>query len=199
MTKTFRISFEKIAVKEVRQPIAAAFETLRDAIDEYCPRIKVTVIVGSVMIAIDPCRDLYGLHEDLLDLIECVTFDRESDIGYPEILPRMNAHQKTYGIFLTEGTRPRILACRAEAESVHIETRTLIGGGVQVTDEDRAASAETKRTDFMQESVEFLTRYMNGLAQAIPGVLDLDSYRDYQARLESVRAKFEIDRHGNRE
>jgi hypothetical protein len=166
-----------------------AFTSLAEAIDEYCPSIKITVEINGRGISVDPCRDLYGLHEDGLDLVECLAFDRESNVGYPEILPRINEQQKTYGILLTEGDRPRVLVCRAERNTAHIETRTLIGGVVVKAEADEEAESDVSRSQVILEFGRFLMRLVEGLGQAAPQVTFLDDYRDYVHRVSVAMAR----------
>ena len=83
---------------------------------------------------------MYGFYEDILKIIEALTFDRPSYGSYNDIIEPRKPQQKIYSIRLTEGYYPKIGYFTADDKYVHLQTRILQKDTLVILLEDAKAS-----------------------------------------------------------
>jgi len=164
-------------------------ETLSDAIDAYCPDAELAICVGPRRISLDICRDMYGLHEYLLDVMYAVAFDQPCDnVGYPEVLaPERTEQQHSYGIMLTEQQAPPLLVFLADSERVYFQTRSLATQGLSAQADDITTPVVVSKRDVIMECTSFLIRYLDDLTSQMPEVKEFADYKEYVQRIEAMR------------
>jgi len=198
--KTFRISYE-VRSRENQKPRDVPdepldelgnewprIETLAEAIDAYCPDAELAVCVGQRRIPLNVCRDMYGFHEYLLEVMYAVAFDQPSpNLGYPDVLAQQRTEQQhSYGIMLTEQQVTPLLVFLADTERIYFQTRSLATQGLSVLPDDITTPVVAPKRAVIIECAEFLKRYLDDLTSQLPEVKDFDDYRDYVQRIEAM-------------
>jgi hypothetical protein len=166
-------------------------ETLSDAIDAYCPDAELAVHVGHRRIPLDICRDIYGFHENLLEVMYAVAFDQPcNDVGYPHVLAsERTGQQNSYGIMLTEQQAPPLLVFLADSEQVYFQTRSLATKDFRPQADDIITPVVVPKRDVIVECTSFLRRYLDDLTSQMPEVKELADYQTYVQRINAMRAR----------
>src|SRR5262245_29318218 len=182
--KTFRISYEvRSRENQIPRDIPdepldelgnewPQIESLSEAIDAYCPDAELAVHVGAKRIPLNVCRDMYGFHEYLLDVMYAVAFDQPSpNLGYPEVLAgERTAQQHSYGIMVTEQQVAPLLVFLADSEHVYFQTRSLATQGLTALPDDVTIPVVMPKREVIIECAAFLKRYLDDLTSQIPEV-----------------------------
>lgn len=180
----FHISYEVKSSKNLRLEEEIFTETLKDAVDSYCPDADLFIQINGCKIEIDVCRDMYGLHEDLLGVLKCLAFDLPSDGPYRSALEPIQPDEKLYTLIFPEFYIPRIIYFLSRGKYVYLQTRTLHGDAVVASPEDVIAPIASMKKDVIVNSCIFLQEYLRNLIEEIPTVADLEDYKEYLAQLE---------------
>ncbi|MFL5589417.1 MAG: hypothetical protein ACJ797_20050 [Ktedonobacteraceae bacterium] len=167
-------------------------ETLADAIDSYCPDASLVIQIDESKIEVDVCRDMYGLHEDLLRVLECIAFDLPSEGPYREVLEPIQPGESLYTLIFTEFYFPRVIYFLCKGKYVDLQTRTLYKDVIIASSEDVTTPTTSTRNDIIVDSCSFLMKYLQDLAEEIPIVKDLDDYKAYLARLEKIQMQLPV-------
>lgn len=165
-------------------------ETLSDAIDAYCPDAELAIYVGARRISLDICRDMYGFHENLLEVMYAVAFDQPcNDVGYPDVLAQERAEQQhSYGIMLAERQTSPLLVFLADSECVYFQTRSLATEDFRPLPDDVVTPVVVPKREVIVECTSFLGRYLDDLTSQMPQVKEFVDYQEYMHRIEVMRA-----------
>jgi hypothetical protein len=159
--------------------------TLEDAIASYCPDADLYIDVGSSRIEMDVCQDMYGFHHDLLEIMEAMVADRDSPVGYDDLLPITRPGQRTYGIIVTADPL-HLLAFLAQGDWVFMRAENhdkLVSEPL----ESDATLSSCRRKEVILECCSFLETYLADLVRELPSVHQLEDYPSYLRRLQKVR------------
>jgi len=182
----FHINYQVRSSKNLRLEEDIFVESLADAVDSYQPDADLSVHIGETNIEMDVDRDMYGFHEDIIDLIEALAFDLPSRGPYKGIVEPGKPGQKIYCIRFTEAYYPKIGYFLADNKYVHLQTRTLQKVTVVMLPEDARDILCTRR-DIILEVGTFLSNYVKDLIQQIPIVESLTDYKEYMERLQKIQ------------
>ena len=188
--KTFRIIYNVRNSENRKDAERSQIGTLPDAIDSYCPDADLVVCVDPGRFPLNICRDMYGFHENLLDVMYAVAFDRRCDnVGYPDVLIPDRPEQRSYGIMLTEQQSPSILVFIAEYDFVYFQTRSLATQGIIALADDITTPLAVPKRDVIAECTSFLIRYLDDLTCQMPYVKDFADYKEYVEKIEAMRVR----------
>ena len=182
----FHINYQVRSSKNLRLEEDIFVESFADAVDSYQPDADLSVQIGETKIEMEVDRDMYGFHEDILDITEALAFDLPSYGAYKDIIEPRKPEQKIYSIRFTEDYYPRIGYFIADDKYVHLQTRTLQKDTVVILLDDAKDILCTRR-DIILDVGTFLSNYVKDLIQEIPIVESLKDYKDYIERLQKVQ------------
>jgi len=182
----FHINYQVRSSKNLRLEEDIFVESFADAVDSYQPDADLSVQIGETKIEMEVDRDMYGFHEDILDITEALAFDLPSYGAYKDIIEPRKPEQKIYSIRFTEDYYPRIGYFIADDKYVHLQTRTLQKDTVVMLLDDAKDILCTRR-DIILDVGTFLSNYVKDLIQEIPIVESLKDYKDYIERLQKVQ------------
>jgi hypothetical protein len=178
----FEISYAVRSPHNLKAADEVYVETLGDAVTSYLPDADLTIEVGDRVFPIVIDRDMYGLHEDLLDLSASMAAGASGYGPYLEAIPE-DRSATNYSVRLTEAPHPTVLFFQIKDGTVAIQSRTLVGKSVEATAQDVIEPVEASRVRVLQEINNFLLKYMEDLASQIPVTATLAEYQEYRSRL----------------
>ena len=182
----FHINYQVRSSKNLRLEEDIFVESFADAVDSYQPDADLSVQIGETKIEMEVDRDMYGFHEDILDITEALAFDLPSYGACKDIIEPRKPEQKIYSIRFTEAYYPKIGYFIADDKYVHLQTRTLQKDTVVMLLDDAKDILCTRR-DIILDVGTFLSNYVKDLIQEIPMVERLKDYKDYMERLQKIQ------------
>ncbi len=165
--------------------------SLADAVSLYAPALDLSLIIGQYEIELEVKRDMYGLHSELLGLLEKLAYDLP---GNPKWEPYVAAVDETRSmarlhlIVLTAFWAPPVIYFHASGDTVYLQTRTLEGQEVIATPEDVTNPVPCLRKELVSNIHAFLTDYLDGLARTFPNIRSLDDFQSYAVTLQKIAA-----------
>lgn len=188
----FHINYRVRSSKNLRPEEDLSVETLAESIDSYLPDADLFVQIGKHRIEMDLDRDMYGFHEDLITVLEWMTFDLPSNGPYRDEFESIQPEQKLYTMVLTEGYDPRILYLLVDGGYVYIQTRTLGKDAVITSGEDVIDPIVCPKKDLILEACSFLDNYLKDLVKEIPIVEELNDFKAYLRRLKNIQVQASV-------
>jgi len=164
-------------------------QTLGEAIDAYKPDADLFLVIGTLIVQMDVGRDMYGFHRDLLKLSEQLAFNEPSSNAYIREAGITHDRDDIYTVVLTDFYHPLIIYFILEGEYIMVQTRTLQGEEVIMTEEDITTSVQFKREDLINNICEFLHCYLENLLEVNPIVSSFTDYQEYIERLTAVEVR----------
>lgn len=160
------------------------YESLADAVNAYWPDAKLSLMIAQRIIELDVGRDMYGLHRDLLGLLEHIQAGGPGRGPYREAIGSMAVGTPVYTVVLTEFHDCPILYFSLVDDFISVQTRTLSGEEVIVGDDDVADPVLYDKKAFLHNCISFLQEYLQDLGGELPVVRDLP---EYEACLRTLR------------
>jgi len=164
------------------------YDSLADAVNAYQPDAELSLMIAQRIIELDVGRDMYGLHRDLLRLLEHIQAGAPSRGPYREAIGSMAVGVAVYTIVLTEFHDCPILYISPVDNFISVQTRTLSGGQVIGSDDDVTDPVLYDRKAFLQNCTSFLQEYLQDLGSELPLVRDLPEYEAYLRTLRLLAA-----------
>jgi len=182
----FRIEYNVKSNKNLVPEEDVIVTSLSSAIESYSPDATLLFQIGDTSTEINLAMDMYGLHQDLLELLKHLAFNLPSYGPYLSVFEQ-NQIERIYSIRLTESYSPRIVYFFLHDRDAFIQTRTLKADRIITSDDDTVMPVACPKKDIILSFCRFLESYLEDLSSQIDAIKKLDDYHIYLNQINEIK------------